>query len=175
MAKKRRLNRRGRPRASGERHHCGKLKQPRAFNIPPTPEFEAKRNALAGDGDPRDCGDPLGVLFARNKITRGQRDAGLTYNSLYRAWNGNGIHATCVSIEARGGGGGRELSASAKRRIDRKYRKAKRILLQCGRSVASAVEAAAVFEEYGVVFDEARAETVRVGLSRLRRHFVYGR
>jgi hypothetical protein len=154
---------------AGRRTGSHRAVAPRGIDIPPTPEFEAKRRALAGGGNWKLCSDPLGVLLARKLITRGQYDAGGDYARLYRQRNGN-PHPKSISLEG-GGGGGRQRSERADVSIRQEYRSAKRALLRCGRATANTVEAIAVFEDLSTALDERNAENIARGLGKLRHHF----
>jgi hypothetical protein len=173
LAKRWKRRRAGRPRGS-----FVKLKRAVSrgrINQQPTPEFIEKRLALAGAGDPKLCGYPLGVMVARGWITRGDHDAGMYYANLYRRKNGS-VTPTSVNIEDGGRAGsppgehGRFLRGIG---AAPEYQAAKCALLQCGRGVVLAVEAVAVFESLGAAF--TLREPARRGLARLKRHFRHGR
>ena len=164
----------GRPRSAKIRRRKW---QNKIINDPPTPEFMAHRLALAGGGEQRGCGYPLGVMLTRKWTTRADHDAGLDFARLYRQKNG-ATAATCTTLEA-GGGSADDLGAFDRRFLKgipsaAEYRAAKRALLQCGREVAEAVEGVAVFENMGLALDDGRREPVRRGLARLKRHFRRG-
>lgn len=90
-----------------------------------TEELQAKRAALAGDGDPALAEYPLGVLLARRIIDTGQHEAGCYYAFLYGQAIGR-TQATCDPLYRRLAAelapGGSPMSEAARAHVERQFR-----------------------------------------------------
>ena len=80
-----------------------------------TPEVQARRVGLAGDGSEVLAHYPLGVALARGVITTEERDAGLRYAWAYRAATGRPVAVPAGAATAAAGPGGRNRAATAAR------------------------------------------------------------
>jgi hypothetical protein len=112
-----------------------------------TPEQQAKRSALAGGADPALMEHPLGIMLARDLISREQYEAGCQYATLYIQT----VAPTTVSVAAHyrrllaEGGGGQEIEEEDLRRLQALFRLGKNRLLAAGRRISTATENIAVF------------------------------
>src|SRR5262249_42342605 len=112
-----------------------------------TPELQARRRALAGEGDPVLAEHPLGVMLARGLISAEQREAGCYYALLYRRAVGRpDLSVASLYRQLMGeGGSGREMEEESLVRFQSLYRLGKNRLLAAGRRVAAATETLVVF------------------------------
>jgi hypothetical protein len=112
-----------------------------------TPEQQARRQAIAGGGDPALSEHPLGIMLVRNLISREQYEAGCQYATLYFQT----VAPTTVSVESHyrrlmaEGGGGQEIEEEDLRRLQALFRLGKNRLLAAGRRISIATENIAVF------------------------------
>ncbi len=111
-----------------------------------TPEAQARKRELVGDGDPALAGYPLGVLLARRVITQDQHDAGRHYAYLA----GRVLGRTRPYRPDSGSGGSTELGEGALEAVEDRWREAAAALLAAGRRAKDAVDNAALFERLPV-------------------------
>jgi hypothetical protein len=112
-----------------------------------TPEQQARRQAIAGGGDPALSEHPLGIMLARDLISREQYEAGCQYATLYFQT----VAPTTISVAAHyrrmlaEGGGAAEIGEEDLQRLQALFRLGKNRLLAAGRRVSIATENIAVF------------------------------
>lgn len=115
---------------------------------PGTPELQARRAALAGDGDAALSEYPLGLMLARGLIGREQHEAGCRYGFLYGRAIGKGT-LSCAGIydrlAAEVRSSGPVTSEAQEARDQALFRLGKNQLLAAGRRVCDATENAIVF------------------------------
>jgi len=114
-----------------------------------TPELQAHRNLLVGEGDPALAEYPLGILLARGLIGREQHEAGCRYGYLYGRVLGR-THLSCAAIYDRlaaetGGARAADDDDQRERRQQDQFRLGKNRLLAAGRRVCDATENLVVF------------------------------
>lgn len=113
-----------------------------------TPEVQARRAVLTGDGDASLSAYPLGLMLARGLIGREQHEAGCRYGYLYGRVIGKG-ELSCAGLydrlaaEARPGGP--PSSEEREARDQAQFRLGKNQLLAAGRRVCDATENLVVF------------------------------
>jgi hypothetical protein len=111
-----------------------------------TPELQARRQAIAGGGDPALSEHPLGIMLARDLISREQYEAGCQYGTLYF----QAVAPTTVSVESHyrrlmaEGLRGQEIGKDLQR-LQALFRLGKNRPLAAGRRVSIATENIAVF------------------------------
>jgi hypothetical protein len=112
-----------------------------------TPELQARRAALAGDGDPALTEYPLGLMLARGLITAEMHEGGCTYAVLY----GRAVARANLSVAhvyrrmLAESGRGREVDEQSQARAEQLFRLGKNRLLAAGRRVCDATENLVVF------------------------------
>jgi len=125
----------------------GRPRFDRPSNDQGTPEQQAKRSALAGGADPALTEHPLGIMLARDLISREQYEAGCQYATLYIQT----VAPTTVSVASHyrrllaEGGSGQEIEEEDLRRLQALFRLGKNRLLAVGPRVVRATENIAVF------------------------------
>lgn len=150
------------PRVKARR---GRPPKQRTERDSPTPEHAMKRASLVGpDGDPVLAEYPLGVLFARRKITQDEHDAGLRYAALYGRVFGRTVPGP-RNIPP-------ELSEALEEACERKWRDAADVLMAHSRKVKDAVENVVVFGRPPLQIGKFRA--MQLGLIALAAWFDKG-
>jgi hypothetical protein len=176
---------RGRPREAGDRYASGDLK-PEIDDG--TEELQRHRITLVGHAGDRRAAYPLGVLYSRRIILKGDHAAGLRYAGLFvAAVRPLTIPSLLRDLVGRGGlplaiavlSEEAQLERGAEIRLE--YLSAHEALRQRGRDVLQAVEDVCIYEHWAPVIRilEGRGERdqrlIGDGLGTLERHFTAGR
>lgn len=127
--------------AKGTRQRRRLGQKPRSRIDRGTPEAQARRKELVGNGDPALGAYPLGILFCRGIITAPQHDAGCHYAYLCGRVLGR---TKPVSLAERPAPA--EISDRALADISLRWREAVAVLFSVGRRSKDAVDNVAVYE-----------------------------
>ena len=135
-------------RAIGRSTRAGRPRGERVVVDLGTPEALARRQRLAGGGDPVLTESPLGVMLARGLIGQEQHDAGRTYAALYRQSVGR-TQLSCdrhySQMVADAGRMAATRDEADQARIEERFRRGKNRLLAAGRRVCEVTENLVVF------------------------------
>lgn len=156
------------------RYPCGKRKTQPAANDNGTPELQQQRERLTGrSSTDRRASYPLGVLYARGRIWKGDHYAGRRYAALFATAVRNPLVMPSLLADLVGRGGLRpiydcgESDAGALARAD--YLAAREVLDRRGLHIAQAVDDLCVYEI--APRSEKRLAMAQDGLDALYRHF----